>query len=273
MAFNFSKAILLFTISLALVFAVPLQMLKPTSMQIAGGESINLGTIGPGQTVTLELNPKVTEGGVNGIGGRYDIAWAESMPEGWKSADSKLYGEPLQVSITAAQDAEEGDYRAMIVVGDEDDGERLGNISFAVKVTVDRDIMESKVTPTSISTGPSQPARYYITIENKGTASDVFEISTKGVERWKFKKFVYMPAKSSKTVFYEIAEDEEEFYSPVIQVVSTSSSIIRNEHPVEFRVTSDLATDFKATNNGIMLFPIFESAIYSFAGLISNFLG
>lgn len=267
------KTIGILLIFVGFLFAVPVQLITPVSQELQGGEVIDLGSIGPGQTVTLEINPSVQTGGIHGIGGKYDLAWAEELPEGWKGKQSKLYGNPLQVAISAASNANEGDYTAKVIVGDEEDAEQLGNLSFNVKIHITWDVMDSSVTPKSVVTGPGQPARYYITITNKGSTGDVFEIRSKGIERWRFAKQTYVPAQSSKTIFYEIVEEEEEFYEPIIEVVSSSSDIIKEEHKVEFQVSSDLLADYKATNNGILLFPIFESAIYSFAGLIANLIG
>lgn len=264
-------ALILFLFAVA--FAVPVQMQKPWMQEIPQGDAVDLGTIGPGQTITLEINPTVSSGGVHGIGGRYDLAWPHDLPEGWRGRISKLYGDPLQVAISAAPNASEGAYTAWVTVGDEEDAEQLNNLTFAVKLHLTRDVMDSEVAPLQVTTGAGQPARYYITITNKGTASDVFVVSTTGVKRWEFKRFVFLPAQSSKTIAYEIAEEAEESFTPTLEIVSTSSPIIREEHTVGLKVTANLFTDYKAMNNGILLFPIFESGIYALAGLISNFVG
>jgi hypothetical protein len=248
----------------------PLQVVEPAVKEISDGDTIFIGTIGPGQTISIGIHPKVYTGGKFGEGGRYDYATVDKLPTGWKGKNSKLYGDPLQVEITAEKNAPEGEYTAEITVQDEDNGEKLGQVKFKVKIKIVHDVLDVDVTPTSMTVGPGQPARFAITITNKGTASDVFNVKADGVERWIFEKPVHVPKMSSKTIVYEITESEEETYFPVISVVSTSSPLIHQEQSVVFKVQPDLLSDFKATNHGILIFPIFEAPVYSLAGLISN---
>ena len=255
---------------ISLSFAIQLE--KPFEQELTEGETIDLGTIGPGQTVTLEIQPVVESGGIYGVGGRYDYALATELPEGWRSTPSKLYGDPLQVAVTAAPDAAEGEYIAQLTIVDEEKAEQLGDLTFPLRIRIEHDVMDSSVTPLAITTGPGQPGRYYITVKNKGTTSDVFEVSVQGARRWEFKRYVFLPPQSEKTIYYEIVEEEEEFYTPIIQVVSTSSDLIKETHEVTFRVQPTLFGDYRAMNNGIMLFPVFESSIYALAGWISNFV-
>jgi hypothetical protein len=252
-------------------FAFALEVLSPVVVNNVQENSVlELGAIGPGQTISLEINPHLKEGGKFGQGGRYDYATVSGLPFGWKAKDSKLYGDPLQVEISADPNAEEGNYTAKVTVHDENNGESLGEISFLVQVKITRDVLDMVVSPTSQTVGSGQPARYAITITNKGTASDVFIVSTEGVDRWIFEKHVFVPAQSSKTVTYEISENEQARYVPLIKVVSTSSPIIHKEERVVFNVQSDLLSDFKATSHGIFVFPIFEAPAYAIAGLLSN---
>lgn len=234
------------------------------------GAELNLGVIGPGQTISLSISPYALEGGKFGQGGRYDYATVGGLPFGWKAKNSKLYGDPLQVDITADPNAEEGEYTALVTVVDENNAEMLGETTFTVKIYITRDVLDMTVTPSSVTVGSGQPARYAITITNKGTASDVFKVNTEGVDRWIFEKHVFVPANSSKTVVYEISENEQARYMPLITVVSTSSPIIQEQQRVVFNVQSDLLSDFKAANHGIFVFPIFEAPAYAIAGLLSN---
>ncbi len=259
---------------LALILLVSLSfsitIVSPLRTEVEEGRVINLGKIGPGQTVFIEINPIVTKGGVHGSGGTYDKAIAENVPRGWTSEESKLYGNPLQVTITAHPDAPEGNYSAQITVIDEFNGEELGNVTFTAKVQITWDVMDFTVKPSSIETGPEQPGRFYITISNKGSTSDAFEVSASGTKRWEFKKAVFIPAYSSRTIPYEIAAEEEEVYKTTIRVVSLASDKIADEKNVTLVVKPDLLGDYEATNNGVIVFPIFQTPIYSVAGLLSN---
>ncbi|MEM2909153.1 MAG: hypothetical protein QW171_03250 [Candidatus Bilamarchaeaceae archaeon] len=245
-------------------------MLAPVDTEIKEGDVVYIGEIGPGQTIPLVIEEKVTTGGKFGIGGDYNLVIFEQVPVRWRGERSKLYGHPLQASLTADSNAQEGEYTAKVVVIDENNADGLGNVSFFVKVNITYDVMDMDVHPTFVRTGPGQPARFEITIKNKGATGDAFEVSATGEKRWEFKRTVFVPAKSSKTIVYEIVGNEEEVYRSKIAVVSRASQIIHEEKNVVVDVRSDIIGDMKATNNGVIIFPIYESLVYAFFGLISN---
>lgn len=256
-------ALLLLSVSFAVTLVAP-------QAEVKNGDVIDLGSIGPGQTISILIDRKVTTGGIYGEGGLYDIAVAEDLPRGWKSTDSKLYQDQLQVRISADPDAPEGDYTTTIKVIDEYNGEKLGNLTFTAKIRITYDVMGFDVTPQSMTVGPGQPARFGITITNKGSTGDAFDVTATGAKRWEYRKAVFVPAKSTKTIYYEIVGNEEEVYTTPIRVVSLASSKIYDEKNVTLTIRSGLIGDMKATNNGVVVFPIFQSLVYSLAGLISN---
>jgi uncharacterized membrane protein len=245
-------------------------MTAPFEQTINSGDEVFLGTIGPGQTIELRIDPIVTTGGIYGQGGQYDIAQVVYEPKGWTSEQSLLYQKPLQIKITADKNAPPGEYYADIAVINENNGEELGNVSFRVKMNVTWDVLGLDVSPASVVVGPGQPAQYAITVTNKGAASDTYTVSSTGVKRWEFVKPIYVPARSSKMVEYEITGDEEVTYNPTIKVESVSSPNIHDERNVTFIVRSDLIGDYKAANHGTLLFPVFEAPIYGLAGFIGT---
>jgi hypothetical protein len=263
-----SRFFVAFVLMLSLSFSI--NLVSPAISNLENGDVIDLGTIGPGQTVYIQIDPIVTEGGIHGIGGTYDEAIAENLPRGWRFERSKLYQDPLQVTITADPDAPEGNYTAIVTVIDENNGELLGNVSLIVKVRITWDVMDFDVSPSYKIVGPGQPARFKITVTNKGSASDVFQVSTTGAKRWEFVKPVFVPAKTSKKFYYEIVGEEEETYTSTVKVVSLASDNIADERNVTIFINSNLFGDYRATNNGVVVFPIFEAPIYATAGLIST---
>lgn len=249
----------------------PINLVSPAIRGLENNDVIDLGTIGPGQTVSLLIDPKVTTGGIHGEGGLYDEAAVGELPRGWTGEGSKLYQNPLMVTITADPDAPEGNYTARIIVIDENNGEELGNVTFNAKVRITWDVMDFDVSPNYRSVGPGQPARFAITITNKGSTSDVFQVSAMGAKQWEFTKPIFVPAQSKKTFNYEIVAAEEETYRTTISAVSLASANIAESENVTLFVRSDLLGDYKAANNGAVVFPIFEAPIYALAGLLSNF--
>jgi hypothetical protein len=250
--------------------AFSLDLVSPAVRNVQNGDVIDIGTIGPGQTVQLLIDAREATGGIHGQGGLYDEAVVGDLPRGWTSQNSKLYQNPLMVTITADPDSPEGNYSTRITVIDELNGEQLGNVTFLVKVKITWDVMDFDVSPNYKTTGPGQPARFAIKITNKGSTSDVFQVSATGAKRWEFVKPVFVPAQSSKTVYYEIVGTEEETYKTTVDVVSLASKNIADSENVTLFVRSDLLGDYKATNSGVIVFPIFEAPIYALAGLLSN---
>src|SRR3989338_10696093 len=262
------KKSIMFLLIVSITFSIFL--LSPTEKEVRNGETIDLGEIGPGQTITLYIAPEVVTGGRYGQGGRYDFAKVISITPGWKHEDSKLLGYPLQVRITAAKDAKEGDYYSNITVIDENYGEMLDNVTLITKVRIVYDVMDLTVSPMEQTVRPKEQANTSITIHNKGTTGDVFRIWTEGSERWDYNKEIYVAANSTETVVYTIQEEEEEKYIIKIKVQSLASDIINDERIVNVRFKSDLIADYKSTNNGLIIFSLFEGLIYSITGFISN---
>ncbi len=264
------RSLVIFSILLVASVCFSIQLIAPQAIEVKNGDLVDLGTIGPGQTVSLQMSPQVSSGGLYGTGGIYDIAYAQDLPAGWTSSQSKLYGNPLQVTIKSPADAREGDYLANVTMMDEYNGEHLGNVTFRVRLHLTYDVMSATVTPAEQIAGPGQPALYEIAINNKGSTGDVFEVTAIGPKRWSFRKLVFVPASSQKVIHYEIVGDEPGKYVNTIRVVSTSSDLIRNEQNVVLKVRSDVFGDYLATNRGTLIFPIFQAPAYGLAGLISN---
>ncbi|VVC01838.1 Uncharacterised protein [uncultured archaeon] len=248
-------------------YAVP--MLEPFQKEISSGDEIYLGEIGPGQTISMSFDGRPKAGGMYGIGGAYDIANVSELPAGWAAMPSDWDGIPLQVKITAAKDAPEGEYRAVVNILDVQ-YEGLQNVSFFVKLNVTHDVLDASLDSSRKDTLSGQPASFYITISNKASTGDVFTVSSSNVPKWAFKKYVYVPAKSSKTVQYEVMSAEEARYSPRILIVSESSSMINKTLDASVNAEPSLTADYKATNNGMIFFPAMSGILYSLAGLISN---
>lgn len=262
------RALLLSVLLLASAFSA--QMLEPLNQEISNGDRVFLGVMGPGQTMPVTIHQEAYTGGMHGIGGTYDLATVDYVPDGWASRNSLLYGRPLQVTITSARDAPEGKYSIPITIRDERDEESLGNISFVAEIEISNDVMDMAVAPSYRRVGLGQPAVFEVTINNKGTAGDLFVVSSAGVPKWSFAKTIYVGGGSTKTILYEVAGFEEEEYHANILVQSANAPAVSEESGISVRAVPDVLSDYKATINGALLFPVFEGPIYALAGLISN---
>ncbi len=251
-------------------YASTLSVLRPVYVAASDGDELNLGAVGPGQTVSIEADALVTTGGKFGLGGRWDRLDIVRVPEGWSADNSLLYEQPLKARIKVARDAPDGEYEVLARAVDLEGGENLGEVNLRLKVNVTRDVFAMKVAPAKRETGATQPASYSVTVENNGVASDAFEISASGLPAWNFKKTVFVPYGQSRTVPYEVASGEEGEYDVKIMVKSVSSDLLSGEQKVRLSVSTSLWSDYKATGNGLLLFPIFEQAAYSVMGLLAN---
>ncbi len=266
------SALLLFPLLLC-ALGFPISVISPVNHEIYEGSTIYLQSVGPGQTFVIAADPKVSTGGKYGLGGAYDMLFASSLPYGWSSNPSNLYSNPLQADITVPKDAPEGDYAVRMTLWDESGNEGLGeNISFNVRVSVTDDVMEMHVDPSSLSIGAGQPARYSITVLNKGKANDIYTISSNGVRDWEFRRTVYIPSETSKTIVYEVVGNDEADYKVRIIAASASSERIHSEQEVALHVNTDLFSDYRAVNRGVLLFPLPEAPVYFIVGLLSNLL-
>ncbi|PIT85027.1 hypothetical protein COU37_00715 [Candidatus Micrarchaeota archaeon CG10_big_fil_rev_8_21_14_0_10_45_29] len=255
----------------SILFGVSLQLLEPAAT-ISGGEIAEYGNVGPGQTFTVQINPIVRSGNKSFLG-QWDRAYAINLPEGWIARESKIYGNPLIVEITSDKMAPEGDYYFDIFVEDEKGQENIGGqVVFNVHAKVLHDIFEMQIEPNEIRATAYERAKFSITLINKGSAKDVFTVTSTGAKGWEFKREVYLMPGASKTFSYELEGQDEATYNMRLSAQSKSSPLVHDEGELNLQVRSNLESDFKSTSYGVLLFPIQLLPMYSIAGLIALLL-
>ncbi|MBU0586864.1 hypothetical protein KJ780_05095 [Candidatus Micrarchaeota archaeon] len=264
------RTLLAFLILLSSAYS--LTILEPISNEIKNGDELFLGEIGPGQTISISIDGRPTTGGIQGLGGAYDLAYANELPEDWSATPSDPLGKILQVKITSAKNAKDGEYRVRIDVLDEGDREQLGNVTFYIVLKITHNVFSVEADKNSAEALSGQPARFYLTITNKVNTGDVFSITSSSQSNAGYTKYVYVPPKSSKTLVYEFVSNEEEEFSPQIYISSRSSENVNATLNMNVKVHSSLPADYKATNNGLLFFPIMNGIFYALAGLISNLM-
>lgn len=265
-------AVVLIAVMAGFAFAYDVMVYEPVAKAVGNGGTVELGTVGPGQSVSLVVEPNVREGGTHGVGGRWDQVVFTSLPDGWKGEPSLVYGNPMKAIVKVAPDAGDGEYRIGVKVIDEPPGEGLGDVEFDAVVRVSREVLKTEVWPTQASAGAGQPAGYYVKIKNEGVASDVFKISSEGVPLWHYEKTVFVPRNSERVIKYEIVGEEENEYSAKIIVESVSSARMREETAVSMSVNSNLFSDYLAAGHGLLIFPVIEQPVYGLLGFIANLL-
>ena len=93
------KKVYLFILLCVCSVFFPVHMISPADTDVTQGNEIFLGKMGPGQTIYIEMDPWVYSG--DEYKGHYDLMLAYDLPEGWKSTESKLYEDPMQITITS----------------------------------------------------------------------------------------------------------------------------------------------------------------------------
>ena len=265
---------LLIIISFASIFfAANAEIIEPLSMNITEGSIINLGKIGPGQTIDIVANGVAT-GARFGIEGRWQILRVVSVPDGWQGFDSKELALSMKAGVKASNDTKDGEYRVTFRLEEDPNQQQgLGSITFQVVVTVSRDIIAATFPNERVETGVGQPARYPITLKSTSAANDVFEISAENVPSWDYRKSVHVPAGGTVNTFYEIVSNEEKEYSPVIVIKSQSSDEVKISKELSLAVKSDVIGDLRAANNGVLIFPMALEPLYSLLGIIDSIMG
>lgn len=236
------------------------------------GDNVSLGSVGPGQTIAIiaERATSGPDGTMHNTG--WDKLAIEDLPQGWIAEDSPLYETPMKAKIKVSPDAEDGTYYFKANAIDENNYEGLGNVTVNVKVNVNKEIFILDVSPSEVTTGVGQPALYFIKINNLGAASDIFTIKTSGIPAWRFKKDIFVAHGSEKTISYEVVLNEENELNVTINVTSTSSELISKQMGVKLKAETSLISDYKATANGLLIFPLIEQPIYSLIALLSKLI-
>ena len=264
--------VLLMTVSLD----YSLGMISPISHDIENNSHIYVGKIGPGQTIGVDINGHVSKGGIYGQGGSYDLAVITDKPPEWKSEDSKLYGRPLHITITAPRDAQIGEYPVEVTLINYKNSEKLGNITMTLYVNISWDVLNAVVTPLTQKVGVNQPSKIITYVTNTGNAPDTFNIKIGDTSMGDraYETTVYIPPQKTKHVVWEQTWGNPERYSFPISVTSTSSpKIISKSYNATIDVVPrNLLSDYKASTRGIVIFPIFDNVIYGLAALLGSII-
>ena len=192
----------------------------------------------------------------------------EGLPQGWKGEDSKLYEEDMKAFVTLPEDAKNGVQTFLLKAMDEYDG--LSTLTLKATVKVSADLLDVSIENPKITAGVNQPGVYYIKLKNKSSASDVFEISAKGLpSQWKYTKRVFVRHNSEEVVPYEVVGTEQGDYKIEIKVESLSSKLITTTKKTELSTRSGIKLDTEAASHGVLLFPTVEQTVYSLLSLLS----
>ncbi len=266
-------ALMLVAVYGGLAAAAPhVQVVDPVSQTVFAEQTIDLGVVGPGQRLEVEI--QVGTGEMDAVTNK-EKDWdklfvqASSLPSGWKSLDSLRYEKKMKAIVLVSKDASDGTYQFKLNTEDEYEGTPA--VYFNAKVRVSHDVFNFDILQDAVKAGVDQPAVYTLRLSNVGSASDAFRIEVgKGLpSSWTYTREIFVPHNSVRDVQYEVVGTDQGEYTVQFKVTSLSSEKIGGEASAGLVVRSSLIEDMKATTRGMLLFPTIEQIVYNLVGLVA----
>ncbi|MFH0971683.1 MAG: hypothetical protein V1835_03895 [Candidatus Micrarchaeota archaeon] len=266
-------------ISLQAVGAADIQghvkVVQPVSGTFYEGGVVDLGVVGPGQRIEIEIARSSNIYNFKNEEEVWDKLYidVQSLPRNWIWDDSLRYEANPKALVIVDKDTPDGEYEFGLYTERDYNTAAKYPVHFKAKVAVTKDVLMLSVKTKSVKGGVNQPSEFVVYLENKGSANDAFDLElASGLPgKWAFKKQVFIPHNSPKILQYEVvASDPGTFSNMKFRATSLSSETIFAEDDAELIAASDLVTDMKSVGNGVILFPYVEQPIYYLLGFIAN---
>ncbi len=246
----------------------------PVKTTVEAGGQIDLGIVGPGQTLEIVLMRETGED-ARGITYKSEALWdkvfvaRETLPPGWSAEDAKFYEQPMHAFVTLAPDAQDGTYYFKLRTVDEYEG--TPPIEVTCKVQVSRELLDAFLEQKTLSVGVDQPALYLLHLRSKSSASDALSVSVSGLPSTpSLAQKVFLRHNAETVLPIELSEKERGDYALTFKAQSLSSPLIYEEDRGTLQVLSSIWNDMLASANGILLFPSAEQPIYAGLGLLAR---
>ncbi len=264
-------ALFVLVFAAGLVHASQVQIINPVQSTLSEGDTVDLGVVGPGQRIEVEMLTRTGENDWQNKEKDWDrvLVEPETLPGGWRHEDGLLYEKKMKAIVIVSKDAPDDEYTFSLHTFDEYEGTQP--LRFNAKVRVSRDVFQFNVVQETLSAGIDQPAVYTLKFRNLGSASDAFRIEVTGglPSQWRYTKDVFVPHNSEREAQYELAGTEQGEFNVQFKATSLSSERIYGEDEAGLQVQSNLIEDMKATGRGMLLFPSIEQIVYNLLGLIA----
>lgn len=249
-------------------------MVQPFETELHEGDVIDLGLVGPGQKLEIEIAQTSNIYDFNGA----EEVWNrlklddKSLPLFWTSDDSLRYEANLKAIIKVSEQTQDGDYEFSLYTERDYGTAAKYPVQFKAKVRVSKDVFKLEINQKNVKGGANQPSIFLIDLINTGSASDAFNIEAiSGLpSAWKYKKQVFVPHNSKKQIQYEVVASEQGDFYLTFKGTSLSSDSIFSEDSATLSAKSTLIQDMKSTANGVLLFPFLTQSVYYLMGLIAN---
>ncbi len=264
----------IFLLSVSLLSAASLTVIDPVQKTLQTGQDLDLGVAGPGQKIVILSNREsgeLSRNAANPTEALWDRVVVENLPDGWTSEPSKLYETPFQTFVTVSPNAPDGDYSFTVATADEYDG--LAPVAATAHLKVSRDVLAASLVENRQSAGVQQPAFFYVTLSNAGSASDIFEVTPQGLPpKWVESRRVFVPHNAAVTLAYPVTAMEGGTYAFSFNVTSLSSPLIHQRVDAALDAQTSIWNDAKAASHGIALFPFIAQPLYALIGFFSHLI-
>lgn len=266
--FVFISAVMLLSLAV-LSSASYVNMTEPYSAMIMQNGSVYLGKVGPGQTFYITISAATTNSTGAPIAIGWDELFASSLPNGWITQNSPLYGAYPSVKVTIAPQEPNGTYTFNLTAVNFGNYSKVGAIKMRAYVNVTPDVFKLSVSPSSVTAGPGEPSSIYVTINNTGVSDSPFSITVHGLPGWNSSRTVIALHSTTGQFAYPIYENEPNVYHLQVYVSSVSSPLIYKQSNITLTTKATLAGDYSALGQGTLIFPIVYAPAYSVMYIIS----
>ncbi|MFH1750295.1 MAG: hypothetical protein ABH863_01300 [Candidatus Micrarchaeota archaeon] len=250
------------------------QSVQPVQKLISGGDMLDLGIVGPGQKIEIEI---ARTSGINDFRNVEEV-WDRlkiddaTLPLFWRSEYSLRYEANPKAFVIVDKGAPDGEYSFSLHTERDYGTASQYPVRFNAKVRISRDVFSLKVLSKFVQGGVEQPSEFTLELANKGSANDAFELEVvSGLPNaWKFKKQVFIPHGESRIVTYEVVSKEQVDAEVEFHATSLSSDTIYGTDTASLQTRSSVLQDMRSVGNGVILFPNIEQVVYYLMGFIAN---
>jgi hypothetical protein len=261
--------LLLLTLVVCSTGAAYVNVVEPSNYTVYSGSTVYLGKVGPGQTFTVTISTTTA----NNTGALVERGWNQlvvsSLPQGWIAANSSLNNAYESVQITPASTAPNGTYQFILTAINTGNYSKLGSVKFTAFINVTTNVFRLQVSPTSISTGPGEPAKILVSINNSGVSDSPFLITATGLPAWNNTIPVIALHGTTGNFTYPVFENEPGTYYAQLIVSSQQSPLVYERSNITLTVQASLLNDYKAIGQGSIAFPVIYEPVYAVMYLIS----
>lgn len=172
-------------------------LVSPLEKQVHANDSIELGSIAPGETLELIFSNKSGK----------DFSWskaeiAKQFPEGWVAVDSEPFAESLAIKITVPKDQAETAQNLKISLINLQDEKT--NESFNATIFVKKNLISAAIMGLQRETKVNSPVEYILSLSNDSIADHKVKVFSTLPDFWFAEKEILLKQKYSKDSIQEV---------------------------------------------------------------------